>query len=96
MTGVNFPERRFAVECRRVQHDALSRRHGIRNWNRGQQRACIRVRGSGEEIMLVFKRLHESGNTIVLVTHEADIAAHAHRVIYVRDGQVEKDVTRAA
>src|SRR5881275_1618482 len=51
---------------------------------------------TGEEIMAVFERLHETGNTIVLVTHEADIAAHAHRVIYVRDGQVEKDVSRAA
>ena len=51
---------------------------------------------TGEEIMAVFERLHESGNTIILVTHEADIAAHAHRVISVRDGQVEKDVQRAA
>jgi putative ABC transport system ATP-binding protein len=47
---------------------------------------------TGEEIMAVFSRLHQGGNTIILVTHEADIAAHAHRVIYVRDGQVEKDV----
>jgi putative ABC transport system ATP-binding protein len=51
---------------------------------------------TGEEIMQVFERLHTTGNTIILVTHEADIAAHAHRVIYVRDGQVEKDVQRAA
>ena len=51
---------------------------------------------TGEEIMMVFERLHQSGNTIILVTHEADIAAHAHRVISVRDGQVEKDVQRAA
>ena len=51
---------------------------------------------TGEEIMQVFKRLHEGGNTIIVVTHEADIAAHAHRVIYVRDGQVEKDVQQAA
>jgi putative ABC transport system ATP-binding protein len=51
---------------------------------------------TGVEIMAVFERLHEGGNTIILVTHEADIAAHAHRVIYVRDGQVEKDVKRAA
>ena len=51
---------------------------------------------TGEEIMMVFQRLHEGGNTIILVTHEADIAAHAHRVIYVRDGQVEKDVKQAA
>ena len=51
---------------------------------------------TGEEIMSVFAKLHEGGNTIILVTHEADIAAHAHRVIYVRDGQVEKDVKQAA
>ena len=51
---------------------------------------------TGEEIMAVFSRLHGGGNTIILVTHEADIAAHAHRVIYVRDGQVEKDVKQAA
>ena len=50
----------------------------------------------GVEIMSLFARLHEGGNTIILVTHEADIAAHAHRVIYLRDGQVEKDVSRAA
>ena len=51
---------------------------------------------TGNEIMGVFDRLHEAGNTIVLVTHEADIAAYAHRVIHIRDGQVEKDVKRAA
>jgi putative ABC transport system ATP-binding protein len=51
---------------------------------------------TGVEIMALFERLHSSGNTIVLVTHEADIAAHAHRVIHIRDGQVENDVRRAA
>jgi putative ABC transport system ATP-binding protein len=51
---------------------------------------------TGEEIMGLFARLHGGGNTIVLVTHEPDIAAHANRVIHIRDGQVEKDVTRAA
>jgi len=49
---------------------------------------------TGVEIMGVFERLHAGGNTIVLVTHEADIAAYAHRVIHIRDGQVEKDVAR--
>jgi putative ABC transport system ATP-binding protein len=51
---------------------------------------------TGIEIMTVFKRLHDAGNTIILVTHEADIAAYAHRVIHIRDGQVEKDVQQAA
>jgi putative ABC transport system ATP-binding protein len=49
---------------------------------------------TGNEIMGVFARLHQNGNTIVLVTHEADIAAYAHRVISIRDGQVEKDITQ--
>jgi putative ABC transport system ATP-binding protein len=51
---------------------------------------------TGAEIMALFARLHEAGNTIVLVTHEADIAAFAHRTIHLRDGQVEKDVRQAA
>jgi putative ABC transport system ATP-binding protein len=46
---------------------------------------------TGVEIMALFARLHQGGNTIVLVTHEADIAAHAHRVVAIRDGNVEKD-----
>ena len=46
---------------------------------------------TGEEIMGLFGRLHSSGNTIILVTHEADIAAHAHRVIRLRDGKIESD-----
>ena len=46
---------------------------------------------TGEEIMALFSRLHEAGNTIILVTHEHDIAAHAHRVIRLRDGKIEKD-----
>jgi putative ABC transport system ATP-binding protein len=51
---------------------------------------------TGAEIMALFKRLHEAGNTIVLVTHEADVAAFAHRIVHLRDGQVEKDVTQAS
>jgi len=47
---------------------------------------------TGNEIMGVFARLHEAGNTIVLVTHEAEIAAYAHRTIHLRDGMVERDV----
>jgi putative ABC transport system ATP-binding protein len=51
---------------------------------------------TGAEIMGLFARLHETGNTIILVTHEADIAAFAHRIVHLRDGQIEKDVRRAA
>jgi putative ABC transport system ATP-binding protein len=47
---------------------------------------------TGVEIMGLFARLHQGGNTIIVVTHEADIAAYAHRVIAIRDGQVERDV----
>jgi putative ABC transport system ATP-binding protein len=46
---------------------------------------------TGEEIMGLFARLHSGGNTIILVTHEPDIAAHANRVIRVRDGKIERD-----
>ncbi|HEX5216291.1 MAG TPA: ABC transporter ATP-binding protein [Vicinamibacterales bacterium] len=51
---------------------------------------------TGVEIMALFQRLHDGGNTIVLVTHEPEVAAYAHRSIHIRDGQVEKDVRRAA
>ncbi|HEX4749459.1 MAG TPA: ABC transporter ATP-binding protein [Bryobacteraceae bacterium] len=46
---------------------------------------------TGNEIMALFERLYEEGNTIVLVTHEPDIAQHAHRIIHIRDGKVERD-----
>jgi len=46
---------------------------------------------TGEEIMALFARLHQQGNTIILVTHEPDIAARAHRAIRLRDGKIEKD-----
>ncbi len=46
---------------------------------------------TGVEIMAVFKRLHQKGHTIILITHERDIAKHAHRVIHILDGVVERD-----
>jgi putative ABC transport system ATP-binding protein len=46
---------------------------------------------TSEEIMGLFDVIHKNGNTIILVTHEEDIAAHAHRIIRLRDGMVEKD-----
>ena len=47
---------------------------------------------TGVEIMALFDKIHADGNTVILVTHEEDIAAHAHRVIRLRDGVVESDV----
>src|SRR5512138_1017282 len=49
---------------------------------------------TGEDIMRLFERLHAEGNTIILVTHEKDIADHAHRTIHIRDGKVESDQAR--
>lgn len=46
---------------------------------------------TGDEIMELFEKLHEDGNTIILVTHEEYIAEHAHRIIRIRDGKVESD-----
>ncbi len=54
---------------------------------------------TGEEIMASFERIWHQGNTVILVTHESDIAAHAHRVVRMRDGNIESDVpnpTKAA
>jgi putative ABC transport system ATP-binding protein len=47
---------------------------------------------TGEEIMALFDDLHRRGNTIVLVTHEPDIAEYAHRVVHIRDGNIFSDV----
>jgi putative ABC transport system ATP-binding protein len=49
---------------------------------------------TGKEIMALFRKLHEAGNTIILVTHEADIAENADRTIHIRDGKIEKDERR--
>jgi putative ABC transport system ATP-binding protein len=46
---------------------------------------------TGDEIMALFENLHDQGNTIILVTHENDIAQHAHRIIHIRDGKVASD-----
>lgn len=47
------------------------------------------------EVMELFAKIHQSGNTVVLVTHEEDIAAYAHRVVRLRDGLVETDKVRS-
>ena len=49
---------------------------------------------TGEEIMRLFEKLHSEGHTIILVTHEKDIADHAHRTIHIRDGKIESDERR--
>ncbi len=51
---------------------------------------------TGMEIMQLFNRLHQQGHTIILVTHEHDIAAYAERSVHLRDGKIEKDERRAA
>jgi putative ABC transport system ATP-binding protein len=51
---------------------------------------------TGEEIMAAFRHIWEQGNTVILVTHEADIAAHARRVVRMRDGHIESDLANPA
>ena len=51
---------------------------------------------TGEEIMVLFDRLHEAGNTIIVVTHELHVARHAHRMIHLSDGNIVKDVQQGA
>ncbi len=51
---------------------------------------------TGDEIMRLFQELWKRGNTIILVTHEEDIARHAHRILRVRDGKVESDTVNPA
>ena len=46
---------------------------------------------TGDEIMVLFNELHRKGNTIILVTHERDVALHAHRIINLRDGVIENE-----
>jgi putative ABC transport system ATP-binding protein len=48
---------------------------------------------TGEEIMELFEHLYEQGNTIIVVTHEEDIARHARRIVRLRDGLIESDIT---
>jgi putative ABC transport system ATP-binding protein len=49
---------------------------------------------TGEEIMRLFEKLHHEGHTIILVTHERDVADHARRTIHLRDGRIESDERR--
>jgi putative ABC transport system ATP-binding protein len=46
---------------------------------------------TGEEIMKIFYKLHQQGNTVIMVTHEPEVARHARRIIHLRDGLIEKD-----
>ena len=46
---------------------------------------------TGEEIMKIFYKLHQQGNTVIMVTHETEVARHARRIIHLRDGLIEKD-----
>jgi putative ABC transport system ATP-binding protein len=44
-----------------------------------------------EEIMKLFAEIHKKGNTLLMVTHEHDIAMHAHRIIHIKDGEIDSD-----
>ena len=46
---------------------------------------------TSHEIMALFDEIHQRGNTVILVTHEDDIAQHAHRVIWLKDGKIDRD-----
>jgi putative ABC transport system ATP-binding protein len=49
---------------------------------------------TSEEIMKLFNDIHEEGNTVILVTHEEEVAAYAHRIIRLRDGMIESDISK--
>jgi putative ABC transport system ATP-binding protein len=49
---------------------------------------------TSEEIMKLFNDIHAQGNTVILVTHEEEVAAYAHRIIRLRDGMIESDTTK--
>lgn len=51
---------------------------------------------TGKEILELFDKLHNSGNTVILVTHELDIASHTRRIIHIRDGKIEEDNVKRA
>ena len=46
---------------------------------------------TGEDIMRLFEELHRDGNTIILITHEQEIANYAHRTIFIKDGSIQSD-----
>jgi len=51
---------------------------------------------TGDDIMAAFERIWKAGNTVILVTHESDVAEHAHRIVRVKDGRIESDIANPA
>jgi len=49
---------------------------------------------TGQEILRLFNKIHSQGNTIIMVTHDPNIAKHAHRILYIKDGMIEKEEKR--
>ena len=50
---------------------------------------------TGEEILALFKRLRDDGHTVILITHDAEVAAHADRILVMRDGELHEDLEHA-
>jgi len=81
---MNYPGSEAARgDCASAGQFPVNRAGGRAHWNLDSK--------TGEEIMALFANLHGQGNTIILVTHEHDIAQHAHRIIFIRDGKIASD-----
>ena len=63
----------------------------LKDIERKDQQILKQAKTKADEIMKIFEKLNNQGHTIIMITHEADIASHAKRIIHIRDGKVEKD-----
>ena len=102
MRYANIPkEERFKKAKKYLEMVGLGNRldHTSNQLSGGQQQRVAIARGLAmdpaillaEEIMAIFKKLNKEGHTIVMITHEPDIAKHAKRIIHIKDGRIEKD-----
>jgi len=66
-------------------------KHTSNQLSGGQQQRVAIARAQAKEIMAIFKKINDQGNTIIMITHEEDIAEHAKRIIMIRDGKIVSD-----